>query len=136
MYQTGKFEATNEMFYPEFSEYLQQEFAGKGGRPAGENLLDDVILPQFKKIVLGSLEAARGKMAGGSDYYKSFHLFGYDFLIDADFKAWLCEINASPAVAEELMPKLVRDLIGASSGRAVPSLASKMGSPHCTAELV
>ena len=79
------------MFYPEFSEYLQQEFAGKGGRPAGENLLDDVILPQFKKIVLGSLEAARGKMAGGSDYYKSFHLFGYDFLIDADFKAWLHE---------------------------------------------
>ena len=35
-----------------------------------------------------------------------------DFLIDADLKAWLCEINASPAVAEELMPKLVRDLIG------------------------
>ena len=108
----GKFEATNEMFYPEFSEYLQQQFAGQAGRPAGEKILDEVILPQFKRIVLDSLEAARGKMESGSDYYRSFHLFGYDFLIDADLKAWLCEINASPAVAEELMPKLVRDLIG------------------------
>lgn len=108
----GKFEATNEMFYSEFSEYLQQKFAGTAGRPADENILDEVILPQFKKIVVDSLEAARGKMESGSDYYRSFHLFGYDFLIDADLKAWLCEINASPAVAEELMPKLVRDLIG------------------------
>ena len=58
------------------------------------------------------LRAVVGQMDGGSDYYKSFHLFGYDFLIDADMKAWLCEVNASPAVAEELMPKLVRDLIG------------------------
>ena len=108
----GKFEATNEMFYLEFSAYLQEEFAGRNGRPTGENLMDDVILPQFKKIVVDSLEAARPKMAQGSDYYKSFHMFGYDFLIDADFDVKLCEINASPAVAEELMPKLVRDLIG------------------------
>lgn len=113
----GKFEATNEMFYPEFSDYLQQRFAGTGGRPPGENILDSVILPQFKRIVVDSLEAARGKMESGSDYYKSFHLFGYDFLVDADLKAWLCEINASPAVAEELMPKLVRDLIGMFSLR-------------------
>ena len=126
------------MFYPEFDAYLQAEFAGKDGRPADQNILADVILPQFKKIALQSIEAARGQvrrprklrlvvaalgsdaalravvvqMDGGSDYYKSFHLFGYDFLIDADMKAWLCEVNASPAVAEELMPKLVRDLIG------------------------
>ena len=97
---------------------MQQQFAGQAGRPAGEKILDEVILPQFKRIVLDSLEAARGKMESGSDYYRSFHLFGYDFLIDADLKAWLCEINASPAVAEELMPKLVRDLIGTFHLRA------------------
>ena len=38
--------------------------------------------------------------------------FGYDFIIDSTLQVWLCEINASPAVAEQLMPKLVRDLIG------------------------
>jgi hypothetical protein len=67
------------------------KFAGKKGRPIGENLLDDVILPQFKNIVVDSLEAARPKMAQGSDYYKSFHMFGYDFLIDADFDVKLCD---------------------------------------------
>ena len=50
------------MFYPEFDAYLQAEFAGKDGRPADQNILADVILPQFKKIALQSIEAARGQV--------------------------------------------------------------------------
>jgi hypothetical protein len=38
-------------------------------------------------------------------------LFGYDFLLDDELRIWLCEINASPAVADELLPGLVDALI-------------------------
>jgi tubulin--tyrosine ligase len=146
----GKFEATNEMFYPEFSAYLEESFPGRAAdavalsrnnwwaatpaassqraaaaepSPAGEpTLLDSVILPQFRAIAAQTLAAARDRLQVSTDYYRSFHLFGYDFLIDADFRVWLCEINASPAVAEQLMPKLVRDLIGRTVDAEVSSL--------------
>ena len=39
------------------------------------------------------------------------NLFGYDFVIDIGLRVWLCEINASPAVADALLPGLVRALI-------------------------
>ena len=45
------------------------------------------------------------------DYYRPFHLFGYDFLVDADLRIWLCEINASPAVADQLLPAFVDSLV-------------------------
>ena len=32
-----------------------------------------------------------------SEAYKSFQLFGFDFLVDEDFKVWLLEVNGAPA---------------------------------------
>ena len=116
----GKFEATNEMFYAEFGAYLEEAFPGSV--PAGQgSVLDAVILPQFRRIVAQTVAAARDTMEVRSEYYRSFHLFGYDFLIDDALKVWLCEINASPAVAEQLMPKLVRDLIAVAIDPVLPA---------------
>ena len=120
----GKFEATNEMFYAEFGAYLQEVCPQE---TATGSVLDDVILPQFKRIVAQTVAAARDTMEVRSDYYRSFHLFGYDFLIDDALKVWLCEINASPAVAEQLMPKLVRDLIAVAIDPHLPSFQGEQG---------
>jgi len=120
----GKFEATNEMFYVEFGAYLQEVCPQE---TATGSVLDDVILPQFKRIVAQTVAAARDTMEVRSDYYRSFHLFGYDFLIDDALKVWLCEINASPAVAEQLMPKLVRDLIAVAIDPHLPSFQGEQG---------
>lgn len=32
--------------------------------------------------------------------YQSFQLFGFDFMVDEDFKVWLIEINGAPACAQ------------------------------------
>ena len=34
--------------------------------------------------------------------YQSFQLFGFDFMVDEDFKVWLIEINGAPACAESV----------------------------------
>lgn len=46
-----------------------------------------------------------------------FELFGYDFLIDEDFRLWMIEINTNPYFGvpnnyiADLLPKLMDDLL-------------------------
>jgi hypothetical protein len=46
-----------------------------------------------------------------------FELFGFDFLIDEDFRVWLIEVNTNPYLGmpnqyiKELMPKMQEDIV-------------------------
>ena len=46
-----------------------------------------------------------------------FELFGFDFLLDEDFRVWLIECNTNPfygtpnAFMKELVPKMFNDLL-------------------------
>ena len=35
-----------------------------------------------------------------NNYSPCFELFGYDFLIDEDFRVWLIEVNTNPCLEE------------------------------------
>jgi hypothetical protein len=45
-----------------------------------------------------------------------FELFGFDFMIDEDFRTWLIEVNTNPylgtpnAYMEQLMPRMLDDM--------------------------
>jgi hypothetical protein len=46
-----------------------------------------------------------------------FELFGYDFLIDEDFRTWLLEVNTNPFLGipnnyiKDLLPKMIDDML-------------------------
>lgn len=61
----------------------------------GKEIFKSQIKPQMKKIAYQSLESVLENV----QYRKnSFEIFGFDFMIDEEFKVWLIEINSSPTM--------------------------------------
>lgn len=59
------------------------------------NAWSDRIFPRMKEAVIWSLAASSELVPKRA---KSFELFGYDFMLDADLEVWLIEVNTSPAM--------------------------------------
>lgn len=96
----------------EFAEYLEDNH--------GPNTWREKIWPQIKKYVKCSLQSVQENIDNRKN---SFEFFGYDFMIDADLRLWLLEVNASPSMATDTpitadlvtrvltdLPKVVIDL--------------------------
>lgn len=49
-----------------------------------------------------------------NDRKHCFEIFGYDFMIDSEFKVWLIEVNTNPCLDESspLLKKLLPRMIG------------------------
>ena len=50
------------------------------------------MLPVIKDIVIDTFEALKNLLEPNK-HPNNFELSGYDFMIDADFRVWLLEIN-------------------------------------------
>ncbi|XP_013398641.1 tubulin--tyrosine ligase isoform X2 [Lingula anatina] len=98
----GKYEEGNELFFDEFNRYLQSQHSVT---------LSASILPQIENIILECFKACKEHLSTAGFAYKSFQLFGFDFMIDEAFKVWLIEVNGSPACAKKLLPSLAESLI-------------------------
>jgi tubulin polyglutamylase TTLL1 len=72
------------------------------------------LFNQIRKIVLHSLMSCQGLVDWNP---QCFELFGYDILVDQNFKPWLIEVNASPSMGttsetdHQLKTCLVNDLL-------------------------
>jgi len=72
------------------------------------------IFPRMKESVIWSLAASSELILNRS---KSFEIFGYDFMLDADLNVWLIEVNTSPAmdysthVTEVLVKQVLADSV-------------------------
>lgn len=90
----------------EFGEYINEE--------AGSDLYEEKIKPQIKKIVLYTLECVQDMVENTKC---AAELYGYDIMIDQDYRPWLIEINSSPAmdystpVTKELVKQVLEDTI-------------------------
>jgi len=72
-----------------------QEFSDHIKEVSGNDFFSERIQPEMKKMVIKSLQSVQDMMESRKN---SFELFGYDFLIDDNYKPWLIEINSSPSM--------------------------------------
>jgi hypothetical protein len=70
----------------------------------------------MKDLMIDCYCAGKKLMHSGKRRH-DFELFGFDFLIDEDFRVWLIEVNTNPYFGvpndyiRQLLPKMINDLI-------------------------
>jgi len=98
------------MSFKRFQELLLLE------RPGCEIDIYQHIVPMMKEKIVKSLFAVRKTI----DPFKRkhcFELFGYDFILDADFNTWLIEVNTNPCLEEssqllrDMLPRMIEDML-------------------------
>jgi hypothetical protein len=78
--------------------------------------IEEHFMPRVKDIMIDSFLSVRRKMNPNNRKHM-FELFGFDFLLDEDFRLWLLEINTNPFLGtpnkymESLVPTMIEDLI-------------------------
>eukprot|EP00759_Apiculatamorpha_spiralis_P049779 PhF_6_TR44464/c0_g1_i2/m.68446/K06047/TTL; tubulin---tyrosine ligase len=102
----SSFEPGNEMWYEEFERYL--------ATAAPDRSLEKNVLRPMRKIIIDTMKPIlRTVNLNGNNgcLCPAFQLFGFDFMIDQDWKLWLLEINGSPAIAQLLVEQMIKDLV-------------------------
>lgn len=63
-----------------------------------------------------SMESVKHKLNLNERKY-CFELFGYDFILDAEFNVWIIEVNSNPCIEESnaLLASLVPRMLGKES---------------------
>ncbi|OXB78178.1 UNVERIFIED_CONTAM: hypothetical protein H355_007320 [Colinus virginianus] len=87
-----------------FNSYINEKFGKTNGIP--QDWVFTVFTKRMQQIMLQCFLAARHKLDRKLGY---FDLIGCDFLIDENFKVWLLEMNANPALHTNC--KVLRDII-------------------------
>lgn len=92
-----------------FQQYLNQEF------PQYNLSMEEHFMPRMKDIIIDSFLSVRHTM-NPNKRKNVFELFGFDFLLDEDFRLWLIEINTNPYLGTPskematVVPRMIDDL--------------------------
>ena len=74
----------------------------------------------MKESIVHNLESVRKKLkitTNSKGQGSCFELFGYDFIIDANYGLWLIEVNTNPCLEESsallsrYIPRMVNDML-------------------------
>jgi hypothetical protein len=101
-----KFEIGNEVSFKDFQICLNKTYNGVD--------LYTHIIPQMHEIIILTTQSVKDKI-NKKDRKFCYLILGYDFMIDANLKVWLIEINKNPGLVESspvlntLLPRLLDD---------------------------
>lgn len=106
----GQHEEGNTLFYEDLQQYLDENF--------GQYKLnvEELLLPRIKDIIIDTFLCVKKKM-NASHRSNVFELFGFDFLLDEDFRVWLIEVNHNPFLGtpnermREIVPRMIDDML-------------------------
>ena len=108
-----------------FRTYLELNF--------GLDVAND-LYRQFDNIYLASLKSVQNCYSTDSH---CFELYGYDIMIDDNFKAWLIEVNASPSLStttkedKKMKKSLINDLLNIVMPSDWLANSKKVGASTC-----
>lgn len=85
----GKFESGNKLSYSDFQKFLAVSYPEK-------NFYTD-IYNEIEKSVKESIVCVKD-ILNSNNKSTTFEVFGYDFMVDNDFKVWLIEVNTNPCL--------------------------------------
>lgn len=57
--------------------------------------MEELLNPRIKDIIIDTFLSVKKKM-NANNRENCFELFGFDFLLDEDFRIWLIEVNHNP----------------------------------------
>ena len=101
-----KFEIGNEISYSDFKKFMKKE-----GIPLEKF---GKMIEHMKFLIQLSLKAVSKKLIKISPVL-CFEIFGYDFIVDNEFRPWILEINDNPGlcisspVIEKIIPRMLDD---------------------------
>jgi len=78
--------------------------------------MDNHFVPRFQDIIIDTFLSVRNQM-NPNKRKDVFELFGFDFIIDEDFRVWLLEVNTNPYLGipnsyiKELLPQMLDDMV-------------------------
>lgn len=115
----GQFEDGNKLSGKAFQEYLDEEY-----KDCGLSFTDH-ILPQLKKLTADAVSSV-AHLLNPRGISHCFQVFGFDWMIDASFKAWLIEVNGNPCLEisssflEDVIPKMLDEAFRLTLDRLFP----------------
>ena len=80
--------------------------------------MEDFLLPRVTDIIIDTFLSSKHTLTHGNGRSNSqFELFGFDFMIDEDFRTWLLEVNTNPYLGtpneylKRLVPQMLNDML-------------------------
>ena len=115
----GKFETGNKLSFGEYQAYLSKYHP---------NLKIDFrshIFSQIKQIMTDTFRATHKIIAPTrSMQHHTFEIFGFDFMLDEDFKVYLIEVNTNPCLETTcpILSKIIVDMVDSAFRVAIDPL--------------
>ena len=86
-----KFEKGNEVPFYEFQKFIDEKY------PTRNYKLSKDLMKQIKEIIAITMRCGKNRINKNNRNFQ-FEIFGYDFMLDNDFNAFLIEINTNPGL--------------------------------------
>lgn len=88
----SQFEEGNNLTLDDFQRIVREEHPDKPDFDVQRDIVE-----QYKKLIMETFNACKDKLNPFREKH-TFEVYGFDFLVDANFKVWLLEVNTNPYI--------------------------------------
>jgi hypothetical protein len=88
----SQFEEGNNLTLDDFQRIVREEHPDRSDFDVQRDIVE-----QYKKLIMETFNACKDKLNPFREKH-TFEVYGFDFLVDANFKVWLLEVNTNPYI--------------------------------------